>query len=471
MRPVLFSALGYDVHSAHFFAGLAAFAAYLALRARRAALGLSVEELWELLAALGLGVFAGSLGFYLLFYGPGLAGNLDLYRRGGLPGGSFLGCVLGALGGAWAFARLRERPLAPLADALAEAAALALPVMRAGCLLHGCCGGRDGHLTQVYEGLGSLGLYALLRARRGTLGPAGGFLLFAGGYGALRFALDFLRAGDPGLWHPFGLTLAQSAGALAAMGASVTLAGRERRPELLAGALLACAFALTALARFDLVRGAFEATLLSLRAGGSARASVLAEMGLFSGILLLCAKVIPAGFDPRRDAELALVTGACGFVAEWWGTRLGLWGYYTGERPPLWIVPAWSVGALLVDRLAAKAPKAPYRPLALFALASTAWLSFTKSDVAPAALFGPFAVCLCLFLARRAEDARVLLTGLACVFFADLWGTTNGCWRYHLQARPLGLWQGIAFGMGFDAAVVLGSRKLLSAWAARPSRR
>lgn len=461
MRPILFSFGGWDVYSAHAFAGLAAFAAYLVLRSRRAALELSVEELWELLAALGLGVFAGSLGFYLLFYGPGAAGNLDLYRRGGLPGGSFLGCVLGALAGAWAFASLRARPLAPLADALAEAAALALPVMRAGCLLHGCCGGARGEPTQAYEALGSLGLYLLLRRKRGELGPAGGFWLFAGGYGALRFAVDFLRGGDPGLWHPAGLTLAQTAGALTAMAAALVLSRRDKRPELFGAAAVASAFGLVALARFDLVRGAFLATRASLEAGGAARAHVLGEMALFGAILILCWRVIPAGFDARRDGRLALAAGLCGLLAEWWGTRLGLWQYYTGERPPLWIVPAWSVGALLIDRLAPRMPKLPYPPLAAFALAATVWLSFMKRDVEAGALLGPFAVALSLFLARKEEDARVLLAGLACVFFADLWGTTNSCWRYHLQGEPLGVWQGIAFGMGFDAAVVLGARKLL----------
>jgi prolipoprotein diacylglyceryltransferase len=461
MRPILFSLGGYDVHSAHAFAGLAAFAGYLVLRSRRQALKLSVEELWELLAALGLGVFAGSLGFYLFFYGPGLAGNLDLYRRGGLPGGSFLGCVLGALGGAWAFASLRARPLAPLADALAEAAALALPVMRAGCLLHGCCGGAHGEPTQLYEALGSLGLYYLMRLKRGQLGLAGGFWLFAGGYGALRFAVDFLRAGDPGLWHPAGLTLAQTAGALSAMAAALILSKRDKRPELFGAAVVASAFALVGLARFDLVRGAFLATRDSLAAGGAARAHVLGEIGLFAAILLLCWRVIPKGFDVRRDGRLALAAGLCGLVAEWWGTRLGLWQYYTGERPPLWIVPAWSVGALVIDRLARSMPRLPYPPLAAFALAATAWLSFMKRDVEAGALAGPFFVALALLLAREEEDGRVLLAGLVSVFFADLWGTTNDCWRYHLQGEPLGVWQGIAFGMGFDAAVVLGSRKLL----------
>jgi prolipoprotein diacylglyceryltransferase len=461
VRPILFSAGGYDVHSAHAFAGLAAFAAYLVLRSRRRALGLSVEELWELLAALGLGVFAGSLGFYLLFYGPGPEANLDLYRRGGLPGGSFLGCVLGALGGAWAFASLRAKPLAPLADALAEAAALALPVMRAGCLLHGCCGGAHGEPTQVYEAAGSLLLYYVMRLRRGALGPAGGFWLFAGGYGALRFAVDFLRGGDPGLWHPPGLTLAQAAGALTAMAAALVLSRRDKRPELFGAAVVGSAFALVGLARFDLVAGAFHATGSSLAAGGASAAHVLGEVALFAAILLLCWRVIPKGFDARRDGRLALAAGLCGFLAEWWGTQLGLWQYYTGERPPLWIVPAWSVGAVVIDRLAARMPRAPFAPLAAFALASTLWLSFMKRDVAPAALLGPAAVALSLFMARRAEDNAVLLAGLVSVFFADLWGTTNSCWRYHLQGEPLGVWQGIAFGMGFDAAIVLGSRKLL----------
>ena len=41
-----------------------------------------------------------------------------------------------------------------------------------------------------------------------------------------------------------------------------------------------------------------------------------------------------------------------GLVIEAWGTQTLLWTYYTAERPPLWIIPAWPIASLTIDRLA-----------------------------------------------------------------------------------------------------------------------
>jgi hypothetical protein len=159
-------------------------------------------------------------------------------------------------------------------------------------------------------------------------------------------------------------------------------------------------------------------------------------------------------------------------LAEFWGTRLGLWTYYTGEAPPLWIVPAWSVGALVIERLAARArasslswplPASWLWPMmCAFVLLSTSWLALTGPGGAWR-WAGPFVVLAVLLWRRRPEDGVILAVGAACVFFADLWGVTNNCWRYHLQGQAGGVWQGIAFGMGFDAAVVLGALKAVDA--------
>jgi hypothetical protein len=253
----------------------------------------------------------------------------------------------------------------------------------------------------------------------------------------------------------------------------------SRRAELAYAALVAAAFAAVALWRWDLVVQAARVSAGVLSRGGPARWRLLGEIGLFAAILLATWKTVPAAPEPRRDALTLVAAGLAGYLAEAWGTRAGLWSYYTRELPPLWIVPAWPLGAAFVDRLGRRlrAARGPAPAGAYWALAAAAFAVSVAFCAPRAAWAGPAAVALCLGAAARPEDDFWTLgAGLSCVLFADFWGTTNGCWSYWLRARPLGLWRGIGFGMAFDAAVVLGAlkaaRAALSAWeAARPSAR
>ena len=61
--------------------------------------------------------------------------------------------------------------------------------------------------------------------------------------------------------------------------------------------------------------------------------------------------LITVGADIRKDALLIAVSFAGGFLIESWGTHTGLWSYYTGEKPPLWIIPAWPIATLAIERL------------------------------------------------------------------------------------------------------------------------
>jgi len=70
-------------------------------------------------------------------------------------------------------------------------------------------------------------------------------------------------------------------------------------------------------------------------------------IGLFAAMSLL----IMAGADLKADALIVLVGVGGGLVIEAWGTQTSLWMYYTHERPPLWIIPAWPIASLAIDRL------------------------------------------------------------------------------------------------------------------------
>ncbi|MFH2203217.1 MAG: hypothetical protein ABIJ96_08905 [Elusimicrobiota bacterium] len=229
-------------------------------------------------------------------------------------------------------------------------------------------------------------------------------------------------------------------------------------------------FALVALARWDLVAGAFHATRAGMQRDPRTQLHLLFEIALFSGIMLLTLRAIPLRANMRRDALVFFFAAAAGYCAEAWGTRTGLWTYYTREAPPLWIVPVWSLGALVIDRMTErtrallqrrageKGARTLYWLIAAGALALCAAFSLPAA-AAPATWAVWALLAAALFVKPRpTADVWLLLTGMFYVFFADLWGVTNGCWSYYIARAgaplPVRL-AGVGFGMLFDATVVL----------------
>ena len=72
---------------------------------------------------------------------------------------------------------------------------------------------------------------------------------------------------------------------------------------------------------------------------------------LLLGVFLFMSITIVARADLKTDVLIVFV-GICGGLAiESWGTQTNLWHYYTAERPPLWIIPAWPIASLSIDRI------------------------------------------------------------------------------------------------------------------------
>src|SRR5919109_5663809 len=72
---------------------------------------------------------------------------------------------------------------------------------------------------------------------------------------------------------------------------------------------------------------------------------------LLIGIFGFISMTIIARADLKTDLLIVFV-GLCGGLAiESWGTQTNLWHYYTAERPPLWIIPAWPIASLSIDRI------------------------------------------------------------------------------------------------------------------------
>jgi hypothetical protein len=72
---------------------------------------------------------------------------------------------------------------------------------------------------------------------------------------------------------------------------------------------------------------------------------------LLVGVFLFMTLTIISRADLRTDALIVFVGTFGGLVIESWGTQTNLWFYYTAERPPLWIIPAWPIASLAIDRM------------------------------------------------------------------------------------------------------------------------
>ena len=72
---------------------------------------------------------------------------------------------------------------------------------------------------------------------------------------------------------------------------------------------------------------------------------------LLIGIFAFMSLAIMAGANLRYDAYLVFIGVCGGLTIESWGTQTHLWTYFTYERPPLWIIPAWPIANLTIDRI------------------------------------------------------------------------------------------------------------------------
>ncbi len=161
--------------------------------------------------------------------------------------------------------------------------------------------------------------------------------------------------------------------------------------------------------------------------------------------------LIMAGADLKADALIVFVGLAGGLVIESWGTQTELWIYYTRERPPLWIIPAWPIASLSIDRLTRllhrlvrrrlPAPHPAVWPVLYWAIFGAfyalmlifAWPTMDKS-------LTMMALLLCALLTLTPTDHRLavltFVAGAGLGYFLELWGTTRLCWTYYTRQTP-----------------------------------
>lgn len=177
---------------------------------------------------------------------------------------------------------------------------------------------------------------------------------------------------------------------------------------------------------------------------------------LLLGVFAFMSITIIARANLKTDL-LIIFVGICGGLAiESWGTQTNLWFYYTSERPPLWIIPAWPIASLSIDRITrmlnflTTKVKKEYEGKAFvsFVFKIFYWLTFTSFLSLMLVFVVPtfdksytwFSLMLCILLILTPTDHRfALLTfiaGSGLGYYLELWGTTRQCWIYYTYQTP-----------------------------------
>jgi len=153
-----------------------------------------------------------------------------------------------------------------------------------------------------------------------------------------------------------------------------------------------------------------------------------------------------AGADLQADALIVLVGALGGLAIESWGTQTQLWTYFTLERPPLWIIPAWPIASLSIDRLTRLlnhliSPSSRQFPLVywlIFSIFYALMLSFVWPTADKSLTL--MALTLCALLIATPTDHRLaaltFIAGAGLGYFLERWGTTRECWTYYTRQTP-----------------------------------
>jgi hypothetical protein len=178
---------------------------------------------------------------------------------------------------------------------------------------------------------------------------------------------------------------------------------------------------------------------------------------LLLGIFGFMSITIIARANLKTDLLIVFV-GICGGLAiESWGTQTNLWFYYTDERPPLWIIPAWPIASLSIDRITRfldwtilQVEQRSMRVIHYSSFTILYWITFASFLSLMLVFVSPtfdksytwFSSILCILLIFTPTNYRfallTFLAGAGLGYFLELWGTTRECWTYYtFQTPPL----------------------------------
>ncbi|HXD10870.1 MAG TPA: hypothetical protein VN653_12470, partial [Anaerolineales bacterium] len=130
------------------------------------------------------------------------------------------------------------------------------------------------------------------------------------------------------------------------------------------------------------------------------------------------------------------------------------------ERPPLWIIPAWPIASLSIDRIARginflttkvtkehegdvlSSSKGNLFFKVLYWIIFASFLSLMLTFIAPTfdKSYTWLALILCVLLILTPTDYRYALftfiSGSGLGYYLEVWGTTRECWIYYTNQTP-----------------------------------
>jgi len=247
MKPILLVTPWFNVYSYGLFLAIGYTIATFWIIREAVRNGMPGETIFDmLLLQLVVGVFGARL-LYVSEYGVGTGPGAGFFafERGGL---TFYGAVISSFTFDILYLKWLRLPFWRVMDAVGFGLPLGISIARLGCFFNGCCHGietnqswgvvfpRVGytpvHPTQIYESIACLGLFVtlqLLRRRRRAYGEV--ILAALGGYGILRFFIEFWRGDNP--IFAFHMTLSQVLGIVIALLAAAGIALLRRRTDML----------------------------------------------------------------------------------------------------------------------------------------------------------------------------------------------------------------------------------------------
>ncbi|HOT28254.1 MAG TPA: prolipoprotein diacylglyceryl transferase [Candidatus Ozemobacteraceae bacterium] len=247
MKPILLATPWFNVYSYGLFLAIGYTIATFWIIREAVRNGMPGETIFDmLLLQLVVGVFGARL-LYVSEYGVGTGPGAGFFafERGGL---TFYGAVISSFAFDILYLKWLRLPFWRVMDAVGFGLPLGIAIARLGCFFNGCCHGietgqpwgvvfpRVGytpvHPTQIYESIACLGLFVtlqLLRRRRRAYGEV--ILATLGGYGILRFFIEFWRGDNP--IFAFHMTLSQVLGIVIALCAAAGIALLRQRTDML----------------------------------------------------------------------------------------------------------------------------------------------------------------------------------------------------------------------------------------------
>lgn len=168
---------------------------------------------------------------------------------------------------------------------------------------------------------------------------------------------------------------------------------------------------------------------------------------LLIGDFLVMSILIVLNADLRHDIPFLLIALAGGYIIEAWGTLSGLWTYYTFETPPLWIVPAWPIAALsvnrmydIIQRMTGEVTGRWIRWVywSVFGAFYVLLLDFVWPTLSHPLTIFALVVCAIVIIINKDQPSAliVFLVGSALGYFLERWGTTRLCWVYYTGGMP-----------------------------------